>query len=480
MENQTNNQGIQKEKYKPFSINKHNNYQITSPEYNKHKRHVYIMTKAGRPVYVRYGDEIESSSFIATMGAIFEKFHIYFSSDKSNSKWQKMIIKNKEIHFLYRKQLVYICVTALPQKGSNLLENNSNKTAYQQVNASTLFKPQGEQQIVQYTDFQIGKMLDFLNIQMISIMTDAVNQKLEQRSNYDPLQNLGDRNQLIGISIKNGLNSPSILFSSYMALPLQSAHRKLIHSALGEGVKETGVVVACLMTPNYIIDLFIQKGYDFNVHDILLIQNLLQQMNSLRNSENWIPLCLPGFSCEGFIYLYVSYIQGDVALVMISTQNEDFFKCKDASSQISQKLIQQNILQNIFQSISQMPYSHKIQSNQNSSIIKHFIIIQQESNQYTQPSFVPFGKQPTLFKHYLSSYSNLYAKFIAAEKNLKNEYLSVSRDQQEYTGIYSNSDYIILFTLDKFISIPEINSQLNLLIKWIKVEEQVKFITKFS
>lgn len=40
------------------------------PEFFLHKRHVFIMSSSGRPVYVRYGDEIKSSIFLATLNAI--------------------------------------------------------------------------------------------------------------------------------------------------------------------------------------------------------------------------------------------------------------------------------------------------------------------------------------------------------------------------------------------------------------------------
>jgi hypothetical protein len=71
-------------------------------------------------------------------------------------------------------------------------------------------------------------------------------------------------------------------------------------------------------------------------------------------------------------------------------------------------------------------------------------------------------------------------KFLAAEPALKSEYFAVTRDQTDYSGIYSTADYVLFFVLDKFVSIPEINAQLNLLFKWIKIEEQIKFISKFS
>ncbi len=71
--------------YIPHSINKFVDESPDSPRYSRHKRHVFIMTKVGRPIYVRYGDEISLSSFLATLAAIVEKLCIYFSNDKTKS-----------------------------------------------------------------------------------------------------------------------------------------------------------------------------------------------------------------------------------------------------------------------------------------------------------------------------------------------------------------------------------------------------------
>ncbi|EGR34304.1 hypothetical protein IMG5_017110 [Ichthyophthirius multifiliis] len=65
----------------PHSIQKHIDQSPDKQNYNNHKHHVFIITDAGRPVYTRYGDETELSSLIATMGAILEKYKIYFFKD---------------------------------------------------------------------------------------------------------------------------------------------------------------------------------------------------------------------------------------------------------------------------------------------------------------------------------------------------------------------------------------------------------------
>lgn len=43
------------------------------------------MTSYGRPIFVRYGDEIKCSSFLATLSAIFGKLSIFYSDADHHS-----------------------------------------------------------------------------------------------------------------------------------------------------------------------------------------------------------------------------------------------------------------------------------------------------------------------------------------------------------------------------------------------------------
>jgi hypothetical protein len=66
---------------------------------------------------------------------------------------------------------------------------------------------------------------------------------------------------------------------------------------------------------------------EVKIQDILLIQNLLQAQASLKNSENWVPLCLPGISPDGYIFAFIHYIFQDMALIIISDGNtHDMFE----------------------------------------------------------------------------------------------------------------------------------------------------------
>ncbi len=47
--------------------------EISLDDFNKKKRHVIVMTEAGKPVYSRYGEEAEISPIVATLSVIVNK-----------------------------------------------------------------------------------------------------------------------------------------------------------------------------------------------------------------------------------------------------------------------------------------------------------------------------------------------------------------------------------------------------------------------
>jgi len=57
----------------PPMFNMEKELDITTEDFHKKKRHVIVMTEAGKPVYSRYGDEAEISPIVATLSVIINK-----------------------------------------------------------------------------------------------------------------------------------------------------------------------------------------------------------------------------------------------------------------------------------------------------------------------------------------------------------------------------------------------------------------------
>ena len=67
-----------------------------------------------------------------------------------------------------------------------------------------------------------------------------------------------------------------------------------------------------MLTSTHIISLYKSKLIEIHPQDILLLMNLLQSNTSLKSSENWIPICLPGISPDGVVYSYIYYLSKNV------------------------------------------------------------------------------------------------------------------------------------------------------------------------
>lgn len=88
---------------------------------------------------------------------------------------------------------------------------------------------------VAYDELLINSMMDFLNMQVLSCLTDGVNNILEDNPTYDPTINFSNATtNLFSSAIKTGLCSPCILFNSIPILPLPSATRAQINNMMKE------------------------------------------------------------------------------------------------------------------------------------------------------------------------------------------------------------------------------------------------------
>ncbi|CAD8061013.1 unnamed protein product [Paramecium primaurelia] len=438
--------------YKPHVINV--SYQEISPdipEFFTHKRHVFIMTNTGRPIYVRYGSEIKSSIFLATINAIFQKFLLFFFEDKEKQNLFKISHDKSNIYILQRNQITYICTT-------------NNLQVYIQLLYST-----------QDSEFIIYQMLDFLNTQLISIVTDQANVHLIQKPNYDLGFSVGGSRNLLTLAIKNGLYSPCIAFNSICTLPMTVTLRSFIHNNLKE-IKVSNVIATLLLTETYVIDIWRQKNMEFKTSDIMIIQSMIQGQGQLKKGENWIPICLPGLSAMGFVYAYINFFyQNTIGIVMISDDNslDMFTKCKEAAQTMIEKFDSNKLQQTLFSSLQNNPITPKCIENQTQ--IKHFIV-RHTSGQLFLPMFQAFGINNKTFKFYMQQYGELYKDFMISQS------LGNQETKQNYFvwdskgfGITQYHDVVIMFCFNELIEFQQIVQNVHILHKMFRTEELNNF-----
>jgi hypothetical protein len=58
--------------------------------------------------------------------------------------------------------------------------------------------------------------------------------------------------------------------------------------------------------------------------DLHLLLNMLKSSPGLKSSETWLPLCLPKFNSNGFVYALIDYVRENIGLVFVSADREGF------------------------------------------------------------------------------------------------------------------------------------------------------------
>lgn len=163
-------------------------------------------------------------------------------------------------------------------------------------------------------------------------------------------------------------------------------------------------------------------------------------------------------------------------MISDETSNDMFFSCSQSTKSIMEDLKNQNLIESINKSLKALPYKIKFNHNHN---IKHFMVKLQSTNQFTLPAYNIYGKIPTEFKQYLNKYADQYMQYLLIDNQKKQETLSFEKDDDEYSGIYVNQDYLVFFIFSNQISIPEINTNLSYIVSQIESQSQQIFITKF-
>ena len=256
-------------------------------DFFKKKRNYLIMTDGGKPVYSRYGDEVENNSIFATFSAMITKFTVFNSNN--NYKEELNVISNKKnkIVFMKKGQLIFIAFSKKINDTISLLHSQ----------------------------------LEFIYNQLMSILTSKFYEKLEDNPSKC-LTAMGGTENLFEQIIQYSSNSFISIFNSYQIMNFENFGES--HDKLTKILEENkGNSLYCiLMTPYEIITFVKSNQITVQASDLILIQNLILCTEMLRTQESYVPICLPGISDQGFLQLYSHFSEENIGIIFV-TENLD-------------------------------------------------------------------------------------------------------------------------------------------------------------
>ena len=469
-------------------------------QFYEQKRHYFIMTEGGTPIYSRYGDEIQNCSLLATFSAIITKFTIFNNEKNSQEKLNYICNDNSIIAFLKKGKIVFIA-----------LSNKTDSLSFLYSQLELLY-----QQLLSIVTSERMPILEEKPSSCSTVLS-GINESMEQIIEYSS-------NTLVG------------LLSSYQVLPIEN--RQKLNNICHKYLKNA--LICCLITPDAkeIISLSKSNIINISFNDIILIQCLIISSDSLRTGESWVPICLPGISSEGFLQLYCNFVTTDKFGIIFVTESQEqkyFNDFVNLSRKIFNEIEEQKLLINIENSLKKKEIKKIKNENKDVSVIKDFIegtigvkeVIDKKEKEKNirleiNKNIIPkkasihygvynpnndFIKDPLMKlkyglvknkllgqfftinfskgdeispteKYIYSKYVKLHDMFISMNTTTidVDNYFHIERDNKYTYGIYATDTYTILVTFNLFKSNEEVCALLKDLAKLIKSHDSNFFV----
>ncbi|PON76800.1 Vacuolar fusion protein MON [Parasponia andersonii] len=280
-----------------------------SVSWRKRKKHFFILSHSGKPIYSRYGDEHKLAGFSATLQAII-------SFVENGGDRVKFVRAGKhQVVFLVKGPIYLVCISCTEEPYDSL---------------------RGQ--------------LELMYGQMILILTKSVNRCFEKNPKFDMTPLLGGTDVVFSALIHSFSCNPATFLHAYTCLPLALATRQAAVAIL-QDVADSGVLFAILMCKHKVVSLVGAQKASLHPDDMLLLANFVMSSESFRTSESFSPICLPRYNPMAFLYAYVHYFDVDTYLMLLTTSSDAFYHLKDCRMRIEMVLLKSNVLSEIQRSL---------------------------------------------------------------------------------------------------------------------------------
>uniref|UniRef100_A0A6M2F261 Vacuolar fusion protein MON1 homolog n=1 Tax=Populus davidiana TaxID=266767 RepID=A0A6M2F261_9ROSI len=288
---------------------RHVNEDDASISWRKRKKHFFMLSHSGKPIYSRYGDEHKLAGFSATLQAII-------SFVENGGDRIKLVRAGKhQVVFLVKGPIYLVCISCTEEPYESL---------------------KGQ--------------LELIYGQMILILTKSVNRCFEKNPKFDMTPLLGGTDVVFSSLIHSLSWNPATFLHAYSCLPLAHATRQAAGAIL-QDVVDSGVLFAILMCKHKVVSLVGAQKASLHPDDLLLLSNFIMSYESFRTSESFSPICLPRYNPMAFLYAYVNYLEVDTYLMLLTTSSDAFYHLKDCRIRIEMVLLKSNVLSEVQRSM---------------------------------------------------------------------------------------------------------------------------------
>ncbi|KAK4132468.1 DUF254-domain-containing protein [Trichocladium antarcticum] len=238
-------------------------------------KHYMILSSAGKPIYSRHGDLSLVNGYMGVVQTIISFY------EGANNPLLGFTAGNARFVIAIKGPLYFVAVSKL-----------------------------GE------SDTQIRSQLEALYMQILSTLTlPTLKNIFVNRPSTDlrkPLE--GTESLLSSLADSFTKGSPSTLLSGLECLRLRKSHRHALNNIFLKNRSEK-LLYGLIVAGGKLVSVIRPRKHSLHPSDLQLIFNMLFESGGIKSGggESWIPLCLPAFNNSGYLYMYVSFFDGEPA-----------------------------------------------------------------------------------------------------------------------------------------------------------------------
>ncbi|KAL2914445.1 Vacuolar fusion protein mon1 [Polyrhizophydium stewartii] len=272
---------------------KHGNQGPNSPLWRAHKKHFFILSAAGKPIYTRYGDETKLSSFIGVIHALIS----FYAED--DDALRSMRAGGHLFVFVTKGPLYLVAVSC----------TGESEIQARDVPPAPLRR-------------QLSILYDQITLTLTSTQLHRI---FEQRVNYD-LRNLLAGTEIFMDSLcKSFQRNAGLFLESTWCLRMPARMRDRISRTLVDAAPPKQLLFGLLFAGDKLVTFLRPRNYTIHPSDVSLLLNMILSSSAFRTVESWTPVCLPQFNNRGFLHAYVCFLSADVCLALLSAEKDAFF-----------------------------------------------------------------------------------------------------------------------------------------------------------
>jgi hypothetical protein len=247
----------------------HRSEDSEAPRWRRRKKHTFIVSSAGKPIFTRYGDEDALNPLFGVMCSL-----VSFFVEGEDDTPRAVLAGDHRVVFLIRGPVYLIMVSRTKEPTAHL-----------------------------------ARQLQFVYTQLVSILTrKGLERVFKKRHGFDLRNLLGSSGEqvlsnLVGAMDAHKLASAlplhsaiSFVFGAPHCARLPLAVRSQVNRAL-LSVRSPNLIYAILLARTQLVQFVRPRKTALWAEDLLLVVNLVNSSSSFRESDGtWTPLCLPLYS----------------------------------------------------------------------------------------------------------------------------------------------------------------------------------------